>query len=80
MERQPVPNWRFPERFESTAKKLLSIVIGFALMAVALACANEVWAQKGGVGDITLRPNQSATVNYKLFCTNYGMARGALRP
>jgi hypothetical protein len=41
-------------------------------MAVALACTNGVWAQNGR-GDITLVPGQSATLNYKMFCIQFGM-------
>jgi hypothetical protein len=55
---------------ESAAKKLLVWVS--AVMALALAYTNDVWAQ-AGAGDVTLAPGQTATLNYKMFCISFGM-------
>jgi len=56
----------------SAAKKLSSIIMYFAAMAVVLS-VNDAWAQRGGVGDIVLEPGATATLNYKMFCVQFGM-------
>jgi hypothetical protein len=43
-----------------------------AAMVATMACTNDVWAQNG-VGNITVAPGQSLTLNFKMFCINYGM-------
>jgi hypothetical protein len=54
-------------------RKLLAIILGIAALSAISAYTHQLWAQKG-VGDITLAPGQSSTLNFKMFCIEYGMA------
>ena len=54
-------------------RRLLTIVFGVVALIATSAYTDQLWAQKG-VDDITLAPGQSATLNFKMFCIEYGMA------
>jgi hypothetical protein len=42
------------------------------VVALTATSVHYLWAQKG-VGDITLAPGQSSTLNFKVYCLEYGM-------
>ena len=52
-------------------RRLLTTIGVVALIATS-AYTNHLWAQKG-VGDIALAPGQSSTLNFKVYCLEYGM-------
>jgi hypothetical protein len=59
---------------EETMRRLLTRIFGVVALIATSAYTDQLWAQQKGLADITLAPGQSSTLNFKVFCIEYGMA------
>jgi hypothetical protein len=59
---------------EETMRRLLTRIFGVLALIATSAYTDQLWAQQKGLADITLAPGQSSTLNFKVFCIEYGMA------
>ena len=65
-------DWKAGKSGRVTGRLLPTIFCAVALTA-ASALTGHSWAQNG-VDDISLAPGQSSTLNFKVYCIQYGMA------